>query len=140
MHVDVPFAPSSVSAVRRTLVRGLRSRQVPESVVEDAALVVSELVANAVKHGRALPGEVLAVDWDVAGGRVRLSVADGGSGPRQGARAPRSVDVDAEGGRGLLLVAALAADWGVRRDAGAATVWVELPLPVSAAPERFALA
>lgn len=125
----VPYAPSSVALVRRRLVAGLAG-QVPDEVLDDAALVVSELVANAVRHGAPLEGNALQVGWDVGCRCVRLSVVDGGCGPRGGIP---DVGLDSEGGRGLFLVDALSGSWGVQPlDSRGSRVWAELPFLVSA--------
>ncbi len=129
MFDDVPYAVSSVPLARRLLVRGL-SGQVPAPVVEDAALVVSELIANAVRHGAPLPGNSLRVGWDVRQDGLRLTVADGGCGPQGGIP---DVSLESEGGRGLFLVDALAASWGVQPlESVGSQVWAELPFLVSA--------
>ncbi len=101
---------------------------VPETVVDDAVLILSELLSNACKHGRPLGG-ALAGDGDVRaawrvdpGGRLVVEVTDGGGPTRP---APATPSVTAHGGRGLNIVTALAADWGVRDDIhGEVTVWV----------------
>jgi two-component sensor histidine kinase len=99
----------------------------PAAVVGDAALVVSELVGNAVRYGRPLEGGTLQVGWSVRDDCVRLQVTDGG-----GPSVPARHDAGPEDvrGRGLAIVAALALDWGVevsRNGAGpVSTVWVEL--------------
>lgn len=125
----VPYATSSVALVRRRLVDGLTG-QVPAPVIDDAALVVSELVANAVRHGEPLPGNALQVGWDVAPHGVRLSVVDGGRGPHGGIP---DVSLDSEGGRGLFLIDALSGSWGVQPlDSWGSRVWAELPFLVPA--------
>lgn len=75
-------------------------------MAEDGALIVSELVANAVQHARR---ESIRVVIDRPGAaRVRVGVAD-----RSRVRPmEREAHDNEEGGRGLRLVAALAADWG----------------------------
>ncbi len=106
----------------------LRECGVAESVVDDAALVLSELLSNACKHGRPLGG-ALAGDGDVRAawrvdvvGRLIVEVTDGGGPTRP---APATPSVSAHGGRGLNIITALADDWGVRDDArGEVTVWV----------------
>ncbi|QNP62639.1 ATP-binding protein [Streptomyces genisteinicus] len=88
-------------------------------------LVVAELAANAVLHGR-VPGRgaALRLAWDAGAGSVRVEVSD--THPRRPAAAPEP-PADAEGGRGLLLVSAVAASWGVADRAGPGkTVWAEL--------------
>jgi len=87
-------------------------------------LIVAELAANAVTHGR-VPGRdaqlrLVLLDGD---GRVRVEVSD-----VRGERLPcpvRNGRPDDDGGRGLALVAALAEDWGVvpRPGAPGKTVW-----------------
>ncbi|MDN3269704.1 ATP-binding protein [Streptomyces sp. MA15] len=86
-------------------------------------LVVAELAANAVLHGR-VPGRdfALFLSHDENRGVVRIEVTDTHSAqPTQ----PHP-DTDDNSGRGLLLVDALAADWGVRDRLGPGkTVWAE---------------
>jgi anti-sigma regulatory factor (Ser/Thr protein kinase) len=112
-------------------------------VIDDAVLVASELVTNAVKHGpgRDQPGTApaaLAADngarptgpcleltWRRQPDRVVCLVTDQiASPPRLGADGQ-----DAESGRGLRVVAALAADWGwLMLDARRKAVWAALAI------------
>lgn len=96
----------------------------PAPAVDDALLIVSELVTNAVRYGA--PDIVLGLD--VLGDRIRIEVSDGGE--RLPVVAPGPPDVDRASGRGLFIVAATAADWGVARLAGSSgkLVWAEVPL------------
>lgn len=92
-------------------------------LLDTAALVVSELFTNAVVHAR---GDRVVVGLRTAEGVVRISVEDQGraaDGP-QLCRTPRG-----EHGRGLLLVDAVSAAWGVESEGRAPgrTVWAELP-------------
>lgn len=106
----------------------LRSGGLSEAVIDDAVLILSELLSNACKHGRPL-GDALAGDGDVRAawqvdtrGRLIVEVTDGGGPTRP---APMTPSVTAHGGRGLNIITALADDWGVRDDArGEVTVWV----------------
>jgi anti-sigma regulatory factor (Ser/Thr protein kinase) len=89
---------------------------------ETLSLITAELCANAVRHGR-VPGRDFHVRLtSEADGALRLEVSD-----TRGERRPvvPSADPDAASGRGLLLVAALADDWGVtdRRSGPGKTVW-----------------
>lgn len=97
------------------------------STASDAvALVVAELASNAVLHGR-VPGRdfELRLRCDRAAGVVRVEVADTHP-ARPKPPGPDPDPTDADTGRGLLLVAAVAARWGVdeRRGPGK-TVWAE---------------
>ncbi|MEU5094518.1 ATP-binding protein [Streptomyces sp. NPDC020996] len=91
------------------------------------ALVVGELAANAVRHGR-VPGHDfgLRVTLDAAARLVRVEVSDAAAGKRLPA-APPSTCPEGESGRGLLLVDVLSVRWGSapRRPVGK-TVWAEL--------------
>ena len=90
----------------------------------DAALLVSELFGNSVRHSRSgAAGETVTVAVRAGDGIVRVEVADRG-GP--GVPQLRPADCDAEGGRGLRLVAGMAARWGWRRRGGRTVTWFEL--------------
>ncbi|WP_314222273.1 ATP-binding protein [Streptomyces zaehneri] len=97
------------------------------------ALVVGELAANAVRHGR-VPGRDfgLRLVLDAAAGLVRVEVADAASGKRPPALPP-PVCPEGESGRGLLLVDVLALRWGwTPRVPVGKTVWAEVPVEASA--------
>ncbi|WP_189219076.1 MULTISPECIES: ATP-binding protein [Streptomyces] len=124
----VPHGPAGVGKARHRMRDQLRIRGVTESVIDDAVLILSELLSNACKHGRPL-GDALAGDGDVraawhvdTSGRLIIEVTDGG-GPTS--PVPSTPSVTARGGRGLNIITALAHDWGVRNDVcGEVTVWV----------------
>ncbi|GGW17156.1 hypothetical protein GCM10018980_09380 [Streptomyces capoamus] len=90
-------------------------------VHDTVELLVAELAANAVTHGR-VPGRDAELRLSAEAGRVRVEVSD-----TRGERLPvaRAVPADGDGGRGLVLVAALAKEWGTAPRAGAPgkTVW-----------------
>jgi anti-sigma regulatory factor (Ser/Thr protein kinase) len=125
--VTVRHAPTSAGEVRRRVGADLSRRGLPDDVVDDATLLASELVGNAVRYAHPLPGGVLRVAWSVGRDCVRLRVTDGG-----GPSAPRVRDAGPSDvrGRGLAIVDSLARAWGVHRsDRGpASTVWAELPV------------
>ncbi|MFH9131879.1 ATP-binding protein [Streptomyces griseoaurantiacus] len=93
---------------------------------DTVVLVVAELAANAVLHGL-VPGRdfALSLFHDESGGVVRIEVTD--THPALPAR--KAPTPEEEAGRGLLLVDALTADWGVRdRPGPGKTVWAECAL------------
>jgi anti-sigma regulatory factor (Ser/Thr protein kinase) len=124
--VRVPRSAASVAEVRKIVVRDLQSRDVAPEVVDEAEIVVSELVSNAVRHARALPDGTLRVHWKVKAGVVEVEVTDGG-GDRTPRPAPRTIW--APSGRGLRIVRSLAHEWGVTEDRTGSTVWASLGGP-----------
>jgi anti-sigma regulatory factor (Ser/Thr protein kinase) len=92
--------------------------------VDDAVLIVSELATNAVRHSLSgSAGGWFLVIVGFGHDLVRLEVVDQG-----GPHVPHLCDVtnQEEGGRGLLLIAACAKDWGVKEWPDGRTVWAEL--------------
>ncbi len=87
---------------------------------EDAVLLVSELVTNAVLH--ALDTGAIGLELTSAGTSLHVEVQDGDPTWRQ---ARGAADCD-ESGYGFVLVDSLACRWGVRRVAGGKAVWAEL--------------
>jgi two-component sensor histidine kinase len=105
--------------IRRRLRTLLAGWGVSEDTVDDALLVVEELVANVLDHARTRFELIVRLSGSV------LHVAVHDSSP--GAPQVRPFDPHAGRGRGLQLVSTLAARWGCDADAGGKTVWVELP-------------
>ena len=91
---------------------------------DDAGLLVNELFGNSLRYSRSGdPGGTVTVVVAAEGGVVRVEVKDwSGSGLPQ----LRRVGDDAEGGRGLELVARLATRWGWRERGGFTVTWFEL--------------
>lgn len=87
-------------------------------LADDVVLLVSELVTNAIRHAVAPIDLEIEVDRD----QVVVAVRDGSAVPP----APRDADVEAEGGRGMLLVDLLTAEHGVRPQPPGKTVWARL--------------
>lgn len=124
--VLLPHAPSSVAVARRRLSSELADSGVYESIVDDASVIVSELISNALRHARPLPSGQVRVCWVRHGDVLELEVSDGGAmtEPRRGPGTLSSL-----GGRGLGIVEALSDGWGVRHEDGATTVWAVLRAP-----------
>lgn len=111
----LPVAHSSVSA-RQTL-RTVLGTWADEGTRADAALLLTELVANCVRHARSPMHIQLTVEHDV----LRAEVRDGS------VLNPLPREPDEHGGRGVLILNALAGRWGVLGHPGAGkTVWFEL--------------
>ncbi|MFE2815287.1 ATP-binding protein [Streptomyces nigra] len=127
--------PRGARLARHLAVRWMEERGWPPASDGSCAvsLVVAELAANAVLHGR-VPGRACALRLalDPVAHLVRVEVADAAAGKRPPASAPPACP-EGESGRGLVLVEALAVRWGwePRRPVGK-TVWAEVSVePVS---------
>ena len=124
LHRDVfqlPAHGASVSTARSRITEQLHHWGVGESVHEDAALIVSELFTNALVH---TDSSEITCQLQATAQTVYLAITDQGCGPS----GPRVREPDAESGRGLILVSALAQLWGVNTEVGCGrTVWAILP-------------
>ena len=111
--------PTSVGAARRFVRDVLMSRQVSAGVVHTVELLTSEVVTNAIVHGRS--GPQLAVE--VGDHVVRVAVQD--LSPELPVR--RLGHPDDVSGRGVIIVEELASSWGVEREQnGSKQVWFEV--------------
>lgn len=124
--VLLPHAPASVAVARQRLYSDLVAWGIFEPVADDAALVVSELISNALRHARPLPSGEIEVAWTMSDGAVEVAVSDGGSSTEPRLARP---SLSSLGGRGLGIVQHLATRWGVRYDDGATTVWAVVGVP-----------
>ena len=111
-------ARASVREARLFVQSHCRARQFPENSCETAVLLTSEVVTNALIHGRSEAH--LVVRFTRSG--IRVEVGD------ENSRHPEqaSVDADALHGRGLTILELLATRWGVRDEAYGKTVWFEV--------------
>jgi anti-sigma regulatory factor (Ser/Thr protein kinase) len=132
VHVDrslrIPAEPVSVSAARRFMTELLTGLGCTCTLRDDAELMLSELVTNAVRHQRDGKIEITAV---LRGPALRVSVTDDSSEvpmPRSG-KAPSSAEIGPSGesasGRGLLLIEQLATRWGWGPLENGKVVWFE---------------
>jgi anti-sigma regulatory factor (Ser/Thr protein kinase) len=118
---ELHLAASTVSAsrARRFVTEFCRATDLPADVCETAALLTSELVTNAIVHGRT--SAVLEVHRPAD--TLRVAVRDDNPVlPPVGDRP----DINAESGRGLMIVSVLADSWGVEQLAAGKAVWFEL--------------
>ena len=93
----------------------------PKRVCADTELVVTELVANAVRHAGTEITVRLAALAGVPGG-VRAEVSDQSTRPVR----PRHANALEESGRGLFLVDILSSRWGADATSDGKTVWAEI--------------
>ena len=118
--LTLPPELPSVRAARRFVQDRCRDVGLTDERCDDALLLTSELVTNAVLHGRS----EVCVEITAGPEQVRIAVLD------ENSRHPVVVteDADALDGRGLALVAAIASTWGVEDRPMGKSVWFELSL------------
>jgi serine/threonine-protein kinase RsbW len=119
-RLAVPRALDQAAAARQRLRDDLRRHGIEPGLVSDAELVLSEIITNALLHGKPLRDGSIGIEWSTAGSGIRVAVTDGGSPARL-----RAFDVPnfAATGRGLGIVAQLAREWGVELHHPGVTVW-----------------
>jgi len=115
----LPAHPASTRAARAFVAENLRTWNL-DSAIDDSTLLVSELVTNAILHARS-PIALVVRKVRTA---VRIEVFDDGNGVPQ----PLHPDHEADAGRGLGLVEAVATRWGVEDLDAGKTVWFEVAL------------
>ena len=109
------------SIARRELRQLLDTARIDQETSDTAVLLATELVTNAVEHGR---GSAY-LDAAVQDRAIRLEVSDSSTVVPQPNTAVSELD---ERGRGLLLIEALASRWGVLPRSDGKTVWCELDI------------
>ena len=114
-----PHASTAPGVARAFLRCATEEWGVDDDLAQDAAMVITELVANAVDHART--ESTLSIG--VAHGGLCVSVRDTRPGP---VLRPAPIDPTAARGRGLQMVDALTSAWGVTLQAGGKTVWAVL--------------
>ena len=114
---------TSTARIRRRLRAAFAQWGLPADIIENALMVVEELVANAVDHART-PFR-LTVDHLTArsGAALRIAVQDQCPQPVN----VRPFDARAARGRGLQMIEALTSRWGCDRTAAGKTVWALVP-------------
>jgi anti-sigma regulatory factor (Ser/Thr protein kinase) len=120
------YAPGRVRATVNEMLGG----HVGPRLLFDVGVLVSELVTNAVRHGRVQRASTVVVHVALAQEVVRVEVCDQGS----GFTPPRPPRARAEGGgNGLVLLDRMSSRWGVAVDDGTC-VWFERDLPPAERP------
>ncbi|MEU3143494.1 MULTISPECIES: ATP-binding protein [unclassified Streptomyces] len=119
----LPFAalPAEVQLLRRITAAQLDQWGVP-AAGDEAGLLVTELATNVIKHVGEGTLATLILEWKCD--RLRVEMHD----KSHALPAMRGADRDAECGRGLHLLAAMAADWGTAVTALGKAVWCEIEL------------
>jgi anti-sigma regulatory factor (Ser/Thr protein kinase) len=115
----VPFAASSVAVARRQLKNWMGEQGSSREEIEDARVVISELVGNSVRHAQPLHDGQILVTWLLKSRGLEVSVTDGGSPTR-----PHKVNAgsSALAGRGMAIVEALALSWWTENSRSRSTV------------------
>ncbi|MFG2548909.1 ATP-binding protein [Streptomyces sp. NPDC048581] len=114
--------PGSPAHARRLTRARLNGWSVCEDTCDTAALVVSELVTNAIVH---TASEHIVCELNDGAELVRIAVRDEGCAP--GEPHPLAARPEEEHGRGLLLVDALCHAWGAQEQGSGLVVWADLP-------------
>ena len=140
---DFPGEPAQVRQARSWLARLLPACP----PLDDLLIFVSELASNAVAHTRSgAPGGLFTVEVTWSPDSARVVVGDQGSDEVPVSAAPPGDQAAyLESGRGLLLIAAMSAAWGIAGDASARWLWADVswraqggPLPATPAGDSAA--
>jgi anti-sigma regulatory factor (Ser/Thr protein kinase) len=119
LRTVLPCDASSVGTARKLVRRQLSKVDDPD-LVDDASLLVSELVTNAILHGHT----EVSLRAGIRHGVFRAEISDG----NPTVPVPRRPSQLAGNGRGLLLIDEVANRWGVKTTRAGKTVWFELAL------------
>ena len=131
--IAVELEPSSNCPAAARAALSPLAGAIPTRVYSDLRLQVSELVTNSVRHGELRPRDLIRLQIELSDRLLRVQVSD----PGQGFSANIPDPVAGEpGGWGLFLTERLADRWGVDRDGGWTTVWLERDLdPPGSVPD-----
>jgi anti-sigma regulatory factor (Ser/Thr protein kinase) len=120
LRYEMSLSPNAAAApCARLVLRDRLKEWGLTALLEDASTITGELVANAARLGQVFAVRLISED-----GALLIEVVDASSDEPQIKDA--FGDSDAEGGRGLLIVEALSADWGVRREGRRKVVWARV--------------
>jgi len=123
LAVDLPPHAGSAGVARAWLHTIVDTTTLPDELVSDATLVLSELVTNAVRHAATDVHVSIELHDDVG---IHLEVGDDAT------ALPRVLGCDPNhiGGAGMRIVDQLVASWGVRRVGAGKIVWADLAVVV----------
>jgi serine/threonine-protein kinase RsbW len=124
-HIEIRFALDvHAPAAARSAVADFLADRVEPSVLDNAQLLVTELVTNSVRHSGMPATADVVVRVELTPATVRLDVEDPGRGATI---APHPPDAQAAGGFGLNIVRALSDRWGIEHVGhGGTQVWAQL--------------
>jgi anti-sigma regulatory factor (Ser/Thr protein kinase) len=128
-RMSLRSSPDAPRAARAAIGQWLPA-SVPPNLLQDARLLISELVSNSVQHAGPAEGAAITVRAGTIDGVVWFDVADVGGRGSVTRRPPQPTN-----GMGLNIVDAAASRWGTSHGEGT-HVWFELPLQPPHAPSR----
>ncbi|MFF9119080.1 ATP-binding protein [Streptomyces massasporeus] len=130
LHLHIHPVPVEVGRVREAVRKALSAWGCPSPVIDDSALLASELLGNAVMHG---PDALITVNLVHVGDRLLLEVTD--ASPVR--PTVRQSGLEEEQGRGMFLVQTIASAWGSRQESPKGkTTWCTLALDGAVQPPR----
>lgn len=113
--IVLPFETSTPAIARTRLAAFLTVNLASPSVIDDALIVISEMIANAVSHGSPTPDGGIEISWSIHGDLLELSVLDAGACT---SLTPIDFDEDSLSGRGLSIISRVADRWWVDMSQG----------------------
>jgi anti-sigma regulatory factor (Ser/Thr protein kinase) len=123
-EIDLKVGVEAAGLARRALAENAPA--LPQTVQDDIALLMTEIVSNAVIHGDAADDTPLELEFRRWDGRVRIDLFHPGSAFEPPESRPSNGD--SNGGWGLFLVDRIAERWGVQPDPSGTRVWFEMPV------------
>ncbi|MRJ99936.1 hypothetical protein GEV26_00560 [Aeromicrobium yanjiei] len=113
--IRLPFVMSTPGIARTRLAAFLTVHGASSDTIDDALIVISEMIANAVCHGVPTEDGTIEISWSINGDLLELSVHDAGRGA---SLKPVDFDEDSLSGRGLSIINRVADRWWVDMSAG----------------------
>ncbi|MEU5060075.1 MULTISPECIES: ATP-binding protein [unclassified Streptomyces] len=126
-----PSHPAQVRSARHHAEQVLRDWGVGDSTTDAVLYVAGELASNAVRHARTLQGREFGMTLRLLESIVRVELRD--PDPTLPTEVAPGEDLEADGGRGLLIVERLASSWGSAPEVLGKTIWADIPLGITEA-------